>query len=166
MRRLLSVAFCLSLAAFCLSLAACSSTPAPPVQRPPVTRPTPTPPTPVEPVDAGAPVEPAPTPSDAGTPTPPAGDAGVVIPRPPPPTPRPTGNAITQGRAVFARVCGRCHEDGDANGPNPGLGMPEAQMRTLVRTGDTRMRAIPASRLSDADLTLVMAYLRSIRAIR
>ncbi|MDO9017682.1 MAG: cytochrome c [Deltaproteobacteria bacterium] len=166
MQRLLSTAFC-------LSLAACSSTPAPPVQRPPpvttptpTPRPTPTPPTPVEPVDAGAPVEPAPAPSDAGTPTTPADDAGVAIPRPPPPTPRPTGNAITQGRAVFARVCGRCHEDGDDEGPNPNLRWTEARMRTLVRSGNSRMRAIPASRLSDADLALVMAYLRSIRAIQ
>ena len=39
-------------------------------------------------------------------------------------------------------------------------------MRTIVRQGDGRMRAIPTSRLSDADLNAVIAYLRTTHAVR
>ncbi len=168
MRRLLSTAFC-------LSLAACSSTPAPGVQNapPPNTAPEPAPPAPpapVEPADAGALAPPPPEVADAGatTPTPPADDAGAVgttTPTPRPTTP-PAVNAVAQGRAVFQRVCARCHESGDDEGPNPNLRWPEARMRTLIRSGNSRMRAIPVSRLSEADLTLVVGYLRSIRAVQ
>lgn len=169
MRRLLSPALC-------LSLAACSTTPAPPVRTPPpVSAPEPAP---VEPADAGAPLTPVPAvaDADAATPPAPAEDASTAAPTPTTPTAptapttRPTtpaaGNPVAQGRAVFVRVCGRCHEGGDDEGPNPNLRWPEARMRTLVRNGNSRMRAIPASRLSDADLTLVVGYLRSIRAIQ
>lgn len=73
---------------------------------------------------------------------------------------------MAQGRAIFTRVCGRCHEDGDGEGPHPNLGWAESRMRTLVRSGNARMRAIPASRLSDGDLDTLMVYLRSTRAVR
>ncbi len=68
------------------------------------------------------------------------------------------------GRTVFTRVCGRCHEDGESDGPAPNRNLEEARMRTIVRQGDGRMRAIPTSRLSDADLNAVIAYLRTTQA--
>jgi mono/diheme cytochrome c family protein len=177
MRRLLSTALC-------LSLAACASTPEPAVQSP-APNAEPAPPAPAEPADAGALPAPTAEVADAGAPTPmpPADDAGAAgttataptttaptTTATAEPTPRPTtpatGNAVAQGRAVFQRVCARCHEDSNEEGPNPNLRWPEARMRTLVRSGNSRMRAIPVSRLSEADLTLLVGYLRSIRAIQ
>jgi mono/diheme cytochrome c family protein len=61
-------------------------------------------------------------------------------------------------------VCGACHEDG-SDGPRANLGWAEDRMRTMVRNGSARMRAIPAERLSDTDLDAVIAYLRSIHAV-
>lgn len=77
-----------------------------------------------------------------------------------------SGGNVAAGRTAFTRVCGRCHEDNDSEGPHPGLGWTEARMRGIVRQGNARMRAIPATRLSDGDLDNVIAYLRSTRAVR
>jgi len=73
---------------------------------------------------------------------------------------------VARGRAVFQRICATCHEPGDHEGPNAGLNWPEARMRTLIRNGNRRMRAIPPTRLSDADLVHLFAHLRATRVIR
>jgi len=172
MRRLLSTALI-------LSLAACASTPAPAVQTAPPAVTTTAPPTTtsVEVSDAGAPT----------TATPEAADAGAVESATPVDTAAPAtttatattttatttatatapaGNPVAQGRAVYQRVCARCHEDGEDEGPTPNKRWAEARMRTLIRNGNRRMRAIPTTRLSDADLTLLVSYLRSTHAIQ
>ena len=73
---------------------------------------------------------------------------------------------MAQGRAVYQRVCARCHEDGEDEGPTPNKRWAEARMRAMIRNGNRRMRAIPTTRLSDADLTLLVSYLRSTHAIQ
>lgn len=169
MKRLLSTALI-------LSIAACSSTPTPAVQTAPAIAAA-EPATTTQPAVAASPTAAAPEASDAGAPevtTAPSADAGAAVTTatttPPTTTTTSTttagGDPVVRGRAVFQRVCGRCHEDGEDEGPVPNLRWAEARMRTLVRTGNRRMRAIPAARLSDADLALVVAYLRSTHAIQ
>jgi mono/diheme cytochrome c family protein len=63
-------------------------------------------------------------------------------------------------------VCGRCHEDGESDGPAPNRNLEESRLTRIVREGSGRMRAIPAARLSDADLQHVIAYLRTTHAVR
>lgn len=172
MRRLLPTALI-------LSLAACASTPTPAVQTappPPVTTEPPTT-TSVETTDAGAPTA-ATTPeatADAGTPEATTAPATTATTTPAPatsttasttPTASAGGGTPAQGRAVFQRVCARCHEDGEPDGPVPNLRWSEARMREMVRNGNRRMRAIPVTRLSDADLATLVVYLRSTHAIQ
>lgn len=173
MRRLLSTALI-------LSLAACASTPAPAVQTAPPAVTTTAPPTTtsVEASDAGAPTAATPEAADAGavgaaTPVDTAAPATTAATTTATPTATatatttaPAGNPVAQGRAVFQRVCARCHEDGEDEGPTPNKRWAEARMRTLIRSGNRRMRAIPTTRLSDADLTLLVSYLRSTHAIQ
>jgi mono/diheme cytochrome c family protein len=160
------------------TIAACSSAPPPPVRAPAATVEAPAEPaaeptaTAAEP-DAGAAAEPvaATAPTETAPTTAPTETAPTTTPSTTPSTPasRPVpaaGNAVAQGRAVFQRVCARCHEADDPDGPHPNRRWPEARMRTLVRNGNSRMRAIPASRLSDADLALLVSYLRSTHAIQ
>jgi len=74
--------------------------------------------------------------------------------------------AVARGRAVLTRACGTCHEPGESDGPSAGKGWAEERMRTQVRQGGGRMRAISAARLNDADLDALVVYLRSIQAVR
>ncbi len=77
-----------------------------------------------------------------------------------------SAETIAAGHRVFNRACGRCHEDNDSEGPSPNKNWEEARMRSQIRQGAGRMRAIPVSRLSDADLDTLIAYLRSTHAVR
>lgn len=83
-------------------------------------------------------------------------------------TPAPTVDPalLARGRQAFERACGDCHEANDPEGPNPGKNWEEARMRTQVRQGGGRMRAIPVRRLSDADLDALIAFFRSTHAVR
>ncbi len=97
--------------------------------------------------------------------------ASPETPAPTPETPAPEtasapGGDVARGQAAFQRICATCHEPGDREGPRPGLNWPEARLRTLIRNGNRRMRAIPTSRLSDADLVHLFAHLRATRVIR
>lgn len=83
-----------------------------------------------------------------------------------PTTATPDAAMIARGRAAHQRVCARCHEDGDSDGPHRNGNWAEARMRTQIRQGNSQMRPIPVSRLSDADLDALIAYYRSIRAVR
>lgn len=77
------------------------------------------------------------------------------------------GQTPPPGQAAFNRVCGRCHPNGDED-TGPAIrnrAITEARMREVIRTGTRRMRAIPATRLSDADLDAVIGYLRTMRAV-
>ncbi|MEZ4392104.1 MAG: cytochrome c [Polyangiales bacterium] len=112
---------------------------------------------------------PATTPETAPATTPetaPATTPEATPPATPPATPATAAGDVARGRTAFNRVCGRCHEDGESDGPAPNRNLAEDRLRSIVRQGSGRMRAIPASRLSDADLTHVVAFLRSTHAVR
>lgn len=120
-------------------------------------------------VDAGSTTAPT-AEADAGAMTESADATATTTATPSAPT-RPTAPAtdaalIARGRAAHQRVCARCHEDGDSDGPHRNGNWPEDRMRRQVRQGDRQMRPIPVSRLSDADLDALIAYYRSIRAVR
>lgn len=86
-----------------------------------------------------------------------------------PAQPAPSGASTAAARQIFDRVCGRCHPGGEEDiGPRlRGRSDTEAQVRTTVRTGHGRMRAIPVTRLSDADLNTLIPYLReTLHSIR
>jgi mono/diheme cytochrome c family protein len=78
------------------------------------------------------------------------------------------GGNVANGRAAFQRTCNRCHPNGEEDtGPRiNNINWAEARMRTQVRQGSGGMRPIPVSRLSDADLTDLLAYLRTTHAVR
>jgi mono/diheme cytochrome c family protein len=76
--------------------------------------------------------------------------------------------AANNGVAQFNRVCGRCHPNGgEDTGPDlHNLNKTEADMTKIIRSGSKRMKAIPPAKLSNADLTKVMVFLRSLHAVR
>lgn len=82
-------------------------------------------------------------------------------------TATPSGN-VASGRTAFQSACNRCHPNGDADtGPRiNGLNWNESRMRDQIRHGGGSMRAIPVTRLSDAALTDLIAYLRTTHAVR
>lgn len=94
--------------------------------------------------------------------------AGPTVIAQAPPQPTDGGAARANARQLFDRFCGRCHPGGDEDiGPRiRGVNWEEARMRTQVRNGVGRMRPIPATRLSDADFTTMMEFLRQINAVR
>jgi cytochrome c5 len=63
---------------------------------------------------------------------------------------------IARGRRAYDRVCETCHEDGPRL---IGRHLSASRVRRQVREGGSRMRPIPAARLSDADLSAVCAFL-------
>ena len=73
-----------------------------------------------------------------------------------------------EGVPQFNRACGRCHpQGGEDTGPDlHGKNLSVEAMTKVVREGTKRMRAIPPTKLTDADLTRVMAFLRTIHAVR
>ncbi|MDW8363707.1 MAG: cytochrome c [Myxococcales bacterium] len=75
---------------------------------------------------------------------------------------------VARGRRAFQRRCDSCHPGGDEDvGPRIiGKNWTAERMRAQVRRGSGRMRPIPPSRLSDADLEDLLAYLTTLRAIR
>lgn len=70
--------------------------------------------------------------------------------------------------APFNRACGRCHPDGgEDTGPDlHNKNKTVEQMTTIIRSGSGKMKAIGPAKLSNADLTKVMNYLRTIHAVR
>jgi mono/diheme cytochrome c family protein len=72
---------------------------------------------------------------------------------------------------IFDRACGRCH---GAEGNDPEEDTPRiknkrlavAKMTGVIRNGRGDMKAIPPTKLSDADLASLMTYLRQIHAVR
>lgn len=73
-----------------------------------------------------------------------------------------------EGVAQFNRACGRCHPHGEEDtGPSIlNKNLSADKMQKVIRQGTKRMKAIPATKLSDADLAHVMVYLRSIHAVQ
>jgi mono/diheme cytochrome c family protein len=69
---------------------------------------------------------------------------------------------------IFTRACGRCHPNGDEDvGPSiKNKRLTKARMTKIIRSGNKQMKAITVARLSDPDLTKMLGFLRSIRAMR
>lgn len=67
---------------------------------------------------------------------------------------------------IYNRACGRCHADGEDAPDLHNKRQTVVQMTKQIREGSAKMRAIPTTRLSDADLASMMTYLRSIHAVR
>ena len=72
------------------------------------------------------------------------------------------------GVPQFNRVCGRCHPNGDEDtGPDlHNKNLSVEAMTKVIRQGTKRMRPISPTKLTDADLPRVLAFLRSIHAVR
>ncbi len=71
------------------------------------------------------------------------------------------------GVAQFNRACGRCHPHGDEDtGPDlHNLNKTEEEVTKVIRNGYKHMKAIPPAKLSNADLSKVMIFLRHIRTV-
>src|SRR3990170_4211404 len=69
-----------------------------------------------------------------------------------------------QGQQLFALNCGECHsEDGTGTDEAPAvLGHTADQILQQVRTPEGDMDAIPADKLSDADLALIAQFVASL----
>jgi len=76
--------------------------------------------------------------------------------------------AAANGRPQFNRACGRCHPNGDEDtGPDlHNKNKTVDEMTTIIRSGSGKMKAIPATKLSNADLAKVMNFLRTIHTVR
>ena len=76
--------------------------------------------------------------------------------------------AAAVGVAQFNKACGRCHPNGSEDtGPDlHNLNKSQDEMTKIIRNGQKRMRPIAPAKLSNADLTKVMVFLRSIHAVR
>jgi len=77
-------------------------------------------------------------------------------------------NLAAIGRQKFNRACGRCHPGGgeDVGPAITNKNWDQARMTRQIRQGSGRMRPIAPSRLPDADLPALMAYMRTIHAVR
>ncbi len=86
------------------------------------------------------------------------------------PTARPAVGS-RNGQQAWSAVCANCHmprrPGARSTGPAlTGKNLTEARMREIIRSGDGTMRAIPATRLTDGELTQLITYLRTFRAVR
>jgi len=70
---------------------------------------------------------------------------------------------VAAGQARWAAACASCHENGAPAVAN--LGLTPARMRQQVREGSGQMPAIGPSRVSDADLESLLAYLVTVGAV-
>lgn len=75
------------------------------------------------------------------------------------------------GQQAWSAVCARCHmprtPGGRSTGPSlTGKNLTEARMREIIRNGDGTMRPIPAARLTDGEMTQLITYMRTFRAVR
>jgi cytochrome c5 len=70
---------------------------------------------------------------------------------------------LRQGRQVFSNTCMLCHDLGPRIA---GLGWTQARMERQIRRGGKRMSAISIEKLPNSKLHALMAYLRTIGAVR
>ena len=75
---------------------------------------------------------------------------------------------VAAGQAAFRRACNRCHPNGERDvGPSIlNKNFDESKMQKVIRSGTGRMRAINLTKLPDASIPSLMAYLRTIHAVR
>ena len=70
------------------------------------------------------------------------------------------------GKAAYARVCATCHGDDPGDGNDGPALVPlyrtEQQVLGIVRSGTGKMHPLPESKISDADVAAIVAYLQSL----
>lgn len=70
---------------------------------------------------------------------------------------------VAHGEERYNAVCASCHNNGAP--PVANIGWTTEHLRRQIREGSANMPAIHASRLSDADLEAVLAYVQTIGAV-
>ena len=75
---------------------------------------------------------------------------------------------VAAGQVAFRRACNRCHPNGNEDvGPSIlNKNLDEPRMVKAIRVGRGRMRPINLTKLPEASMPALMAYLRSIHAVR
>jgi ubiquinol-cytochrome c reductase cytochrome c subunit len=92
-----------------------------------------------------------------------------LAPGPPIPTPHPAGGSLSAGMALFAENCAGCHQIVGAGGYVPDAVAPPLapdsarDIAEAVRIGPNLMPVFSESRLSDAELDSLIAYVRYAR---
>lgn len=74
---------------------------------------------------------------------------------------------VERGAERFETFCGGCHPGGQED-VGPSLiadPHPPARLRQQIREGSAQMRPFPATRLSDADMETILAYMATIGAV-
>jgi len=70
------------------------------------------------------------------------------------------------GKAAYARVCATCHGDDPGDGGDGPALVPlyrsEQQVLGIVRSGTGKMHPLAESKISDADVAAIVAYLQSL----
>ncbi len=76
---------------------------------------------------------------------------------------KPGEGVIQSGKAVYDKFCNGCHPNGRA-GVGPALiGLSEETVKAPVRQGKGGMPAFGAAQISDAQMTELLAYLKSLK---
>ena len=69
------------------------------------------------------------------------------------------------GKVAYGRVCAQCHGDDPADGDDGPALLPMArnaqQVLRIVRGGRGRMHPLPESKISDAEVTAIVAWLQT-----
>lgn len=70
------------------------------------------------------------------------------------------------GKSAYARVCAQCHGDDPADGGDGPALIPmdrtAQQVLGIVRSGTGKMHPLPESKISDAEVTAIVAYLQML----
>jgi len=70
------------------------------------------------------------------------------------------------GKAAYARVCATCHGDDPGDGADGPALVPmyrtEQQVLGIVRSGTGKMHPLAESKISDADVAAIVAYLQTL----
>lgn len=78
----------------------------------------------------------------------------------------PSAHAESQwgsGQNLYNKLCGYCHKPEVGVGPVlEGRGLPEAYVRSVVRSGFNAMPAFPASYVDDESIAQLVEYLSSL----
>ncbi len=75
---------------------------------------------------------------------------------------------VARGKQVFIKRCDFCHPDGDEDtGPKlRGIRWPTGKIVSIVRKGKGKMKPMPPSKISSAQMKDLLAYLSTIRTAR
>jgi mono/diheme cytochrome c family protein len=70
------------------------------------------------------------------------------------------------GKNAYGRVCARCHGDDPADGADGPSLLPmyrnAAQVLSIVRGGTGQMHPLPESKVSEAEVTAIVAWLQTL----